>query len=385
MSILLHAPKPVLTIWFDFRKQAFRKTTPYRESMANTHLSLASVVLPHKAAHRLGPGSVRQSLYGQVNQTDTRQNPLLLLSHTVDGRNKQRTRFERPCASLSTSAPITETQNPATGSEQDWSTFCEKVSGEWEGATATFAADGQPQELPSQYVPKEFNDWDVTLYDWQSQCSMQPTATGIKCLLKRLMPTVGCEADAQSFHEEARHLMEINDTATQHVILANGSYTTVSSLNISDRTKLRVEHCLMTAEEKRIRVVQHVMTHETTDTWQLSTVELHHEYYDGPYNGGASLSGCGGGMSNFAELDKFDASQLQHHRAATSGSSYSLSEEGMLQPRQMPSRCYALTQSLYRPLMKMCECVRSCRFAFRSALSVLLAVIKTAGHDRQAL
>ncbi|KAL0023348.1 hypothetical protein WJX77_009747 [Trebouxia sp. C0004] len=173
---------------------------------------------------------------------------------------------------------------------------------------------------------------------------MQPQATGIKCLLKRLMPTVGCEADAQTFHEETRHLLESTDEATQHAILSNGSYTTASSLDLSDQTKLRLEHCLMTAEKKRIRLVQHVAAAGPSDPWQLSGVEVHHEYYDGPYNGGASLSGCGGGMSNFAELDKFGASQLQHDWTASSGSSYSVSEDRTVQLQHLPSRMSSCSQ-----------------------------------------
>ena len=48
-----------------------------------------------------------------------------------------------------------------------------------------------------QYVPQEFRDWEVRLVDWQTQCSMLATDKGVTYSLKRLMPTVGCEADAQ--------------------------------------------------------------------------------------------------------------------------------------------------------------------------------------------
>ena len=46
-------------------------------------------------------------------------------------------------------------------------------------------------------MPQEFRDWEVRLVDWQTQCSMLATAEGVTYSLKRLMPTVGCEADAQ--------------------------------------------------------------------------------------------------------------------------------------------------------------------------------------------
>lgn len=231
-------------------------------------------------------------------------------------------------------APVSNTTDTV------WNSFCEHAAGEWEGATATFSADGKPNELPSQYVPQEFNDWNVTLYDWQSQCSMQPQAAGIKCLLKRIMPTVGCEADAQSFNEEKRQLFESSEPLAegQQAILSNGSYTTASSLDISRETSIRFEHCLVTAEQRRVRVVQYVTAPSASDPWTLSSVEVHNEKYDAPYNGGASLSGCGGGMSNFAEGARLDSQQLQHAWQTKSGRCYSISEDGKLQLQDLPKR-----------------------------------------------
>ena len=47
-------------------------------------------------------------------------------------------------------------------------------------------------------------------------------------------------------------------------------------------------------------------------------------------------------MSNFAELDKFAASQLQHDWTASSGSSYSVLEDGTIQPQHLPPRCSSM-------------------------------------------
>ncbi|DBB07648.1 TPA: hypothetical protein ACH3X3_009083 [Trebouxia sp. C0006] len=311
--------------------------------MMSICFELANAPLLHqKPARSFRPCCARPGLENRTSSKREQKSPLCSAQTSNACLTKRGSPVLTAC--LSTQAHTADPQTTTASSEAEWSTFCDNVSGEWEGATATFTADGQPQELPSQYVPKEFRDWNVTLYDWQSQCSMQPQATGIKCLLKRLMPTVGCEADAQTFHEEARHLLESTDEATQHAIFSNGSYTTVSSLDLSDQTKLRLEHCLVTAEKKRIRLVQHVTAAGPSDPWQLSNVEVHHEYYDGPYNGGASLSGCGGGMSNFAELDKFAASQLQHDWTASSGSSYSVLEDGTIQPQHLPPRMSSCSQ-----------------------------------------
>lgn len=240
-------------------------------------------------------------------------------------------------ATITTDLPPAEVDSNA---DSVWDSFCEQVAGEWEGATATFSAGGKPHELPSQYVPQEFTDWNVTLYDWQSQCSMQPQAKGIKCLLKRLMPTVGCEADAQSFNEDRRQLFDSTAPMTEghQAVLSNGSYTTTSSLNLTSQTSLRFEHCLATAEQRRIRLVQHVTASSPSGPWKLSSVEVHNEKYDAPYNGGASLSGCGGGMSNFAESPKLDFQQLQQERQTKSGRCYNVSEDGKLQLQDLPHR-----------------------------------------------
>ncbi|KAL3139536.1 hypothetical protein ABBQ38_003859 [Trebouxia sp. C0009 RCD-2024] len=253
------------------------------------------------------------------------------------GLNDRRS-LKQPRAALTTDSHPAETHSKPGDSL--WDSFCEHAAGEWEGATATFAADGKPHELPSQYVPKEFTDWNVTLYDWQSQCSMQPQATGMKCLLKRLMPTVGCEADAQSFNEDKRKLFESTTPMTEdhQAVLSNGSYTTTSSLQLTSQTSIRFEHCLVTAEQRRVRLVQHVAASSASGAWTLSTVEVHNEKYDAPYNGGASLSGCGGGMSNFAESAKLDIQQLQQEWHTKSGRCYSVSEDGKLQLQDLPRR-----------------------------------------------
>ena len=170
---------------------------------------------------------------------------------------------------------------------------------------------------------------------------MQPQAEAVKCLLKRLMPTVGCEADAQSFNEEKRHLFASSTSLTDshQAVLDDGSYTAASSFELSSETSMRFEHCLVTSEGRRIRVVQHASAPSPAEPWQVSSIEVHNEKYDGPYNAGAELSGCGGGMSNFAESMKLDVSELQHQRQVQSGRSYSVSEDGSLQLQDLPQRC----------------------------------------------
>ena len=55
---------------------------------------------------------------------------------------------------------------------------------------------GQALELPEHYVPSAYREWDVHLYDWQTQCSVQALqgGEGLRVSLKRLMPSVGVRA-----------------------------------------------------------------------------------------------------------------------------------------------------------------------------------------------
>jgi hypothetical protein len=45
---------------------------------------------------------------------------------------------------------------------------CRAASGEWEGCSATFSAEGQPKELPPYYVPDAYREWGQQLFDWQA-------------------------------------------------------------------------------------------------------------------------------------------------------------------------------------------------------------------------
>lgn len=323
----MHALKPHQSaIWVNFAPVALQ----HNNSMECLTSTLASCVACDL------PGSLRKP-FTRYNRNTSATRTGQLPKHPAPfgvALNARRS-LKQPRAVFTTDSHPAEAHSKT---DSLWDSFCEHAAGEWEGATATFSADGTPHELPSQYVPQEFTDWNVTLYDWQSQCSMQPQATGIKCLLKRLMPTVGCEADAQSFNEDKRQLFESTTPMTEghQAVLSNGSYTTTSSLQLTNQTSLRFEHCLATAEQRRIRLVQHVTASSASGPWKLSTVEVHNEKYDAPYNGGASLSGCGGGMSNFAESAKLDIQQLQQERKITSSRCYNVSEDGKLQLQDLP-------------------------------------------------
>lgn len=62
----------------------------------------------------------------------------------------------RACArtTAASAVPSTETTTAPPAAAPRWEAFAERAAGEWDGVTATFSADGEPQPLPDYYVPQ---------------------------------------------------------------------------------------------------------------------------------------------------------------------------------------------------------------------------------------
>jgi hypothetical protein len=97
--------------------------------------------------------------------------------------------------------------------------------GEWEGTSTTFTPDGTPEQLPEHYVPQAFRDWAVELFDWQTQCSSLATDTSFQVTARKLMPIVGCEADAVAFNEDGLKLWDAEEGPALLPVLPSGSYS----------------------------------------------------------------------------------------------------------------------------------------------------------------
>ncbi|TQD73798.1 hypothetical protein C1H46_040675 [Malus baccata] len=67
---------------------------------------------------------------------------------------------------------------------------------------STFASDftreGCPIKLPENVVPAAYREWEVKVFDWQTQCPTLANPDGHTLLYEtiELLPAVGCEADA---------------------------------------------------------------------------------------------------------------------------------------------------------------------------------------------
>ncbi|KAF6253932.1 hypothetical protein COO60DRAFT_1666870 [Scenedesmus sp. NREL 46B-D3] len=230
------------------------------------------------------------------------------------------------------------------------------AAGEWEGITATFTPTGEPEQLPEHYVPGAFREWGVELWDWQSQCSSTTAVdTGgnrkLRSMVRRLMPTVGCEADAIAFTEEQSGSSSSSSSSSSDadgtaaadagvllVASADGSYSTgPATWPAADKkhpTQVQLEHCFVLPQQQqtgpqqqqqqqqqqprfRVKVVQNFKrAWGPAGGWRLTGIDLHREKYDGPYTGKRDLAGCGGGQSGIAQQPALQPQQLAGNWAA---------------------------------------------------------------------
>lgn len=191
-----------------------------------------------------------------------------------------------------------------------WKSFTDRVVGEWDGVCATFDADGEARELPEYYVPQAYRDWDVQLYDWQSQCSINSTDTGLMCVTRRMMPTVGCEADAIAFTEEVpEDLISGNSNA---FFSATGLATQSPGPPMKDETAFdcKAEHILTLGNDRRIRMVHLLKKMGPERQWRVQGIEVHVEKKDSEYHGRRELTGCGGGMDPFAKTEALSIDEV---------------------------------------------------------------------------
>ncbi|KAG2430547.1 hypothetical protein HXX76_010067 [Chlamydomonas incerta] len=208
------------------------------------------------------------------------------------------------CARAVQSPEAAVTAHPAQQSyDKVWSAFASKAQGEWEGITVTFEASGAAQPLPDRYVPGAYRDWGVELFDWQSQSSCTiPQGRSLRNIFKRLMPTVGCEADAIAFVEEAADVWQADGGSAVKPVTPDGGYLAAPAQLPAGGGKVKLEGCVAAPGGKsRLRAVLTLMQHWESKQWQVAFVDLSRETWYGEFNGGVELSGCAGGGRPFAK------------------------------------------------------------------------------------
>lgn len=195
-----------------------------------------------------------------------------------------------------------------------WSEFAGKVSGEWDGFGADFTTDGKPIELPESVVPEAYREWDVKVYDWQTQC---PTLADPQNLVLsyrsiKLLPTVGCEADAATIYStDEKNVRTTGSNVLAFAYQNTGCYVALWPVKENGAYKvLELEHCLIDPRDKesRVRVIQ--ILHLEDMKLKLQRIRVFCEQWYGPFRNGDQLGGCAIRDSAFASTASLNVSDV---------------------------------------------------------------------------
>lgn len=191
------------------------------------------------------------------------------------------------------------------------------MSGEWDGFGADFTEQGKPMELPESVVPEAYREWEVKVFDWQTQCPTlaHPSNFSLDYKLIRLLPTVGCEADAATRYSVDQRSITTSSCTAFAYHPTTGCYVAAWA---ASTLELELEHCLIDPRDKesRVRIIQ-VLRRGNDDSnptplplLELKTVKVFREQWYGPFRDGDQLGGCAIRDSAFASTPPLDASQI---------------------------------------------------------------------------
>ncbi|XP_058739755.1 uncharacterized protein LOC131611944 isoform X1 [Vicia villosa] len=196
-------------------------------------------------------------------------------------------------------------------STEAWSQFARRISGEWDGFGADFSNQGSTIELPEYVVPEAYREWEVKVFDWQTQCPTlaNPEDHVLEYRSVQLLPTVGCEADAATvYSSDERKVGGENSGVSTFAYQSSGSYVAVWK-NKDDLIEL--EYCLINPQdfESRVRIIQRIHVSNNTEM-KLQSVRVYREQWYGPFRNGDQLGGCAIRDSAFASTAPTIASDI---------------------------------------------------------------------------
>lgn len=197
---------------------------------------------------------------------------------------------------------------------KEWSEFAKNVSGEWDGYGADFSTEGKPFELPENVVPEAYREWEVKVFDWQTQCPTLAEADDfvVKYKLIKLLPTVGCEADAATRHSiDERNIGGSNSNVYAFAYQSSGCYVAVwPTKDLGTHRLMELEHCLVDPQnrESRVRVIQVVLVQDSKLV--LQSIKVFAEQWYGPFRNGEQLGGCAIRDSTFAATEALKSSEV---------------------------------------------------------------------------
>ncbi|KAF6155794.1 hypothetical protein GIB67_039125 [Kingdonia uniflora] len=195
-----------------------------------------------------------------------------------------------------------------------WETFSGNVSGEWDGHGADFTNEGKTIELPENVVPDAYREWEVRVFDWQTQCPTlaKPHEKILDYKLIKLLPTVGCEADAATRHSvDERSIGGSDNEVSAFAYHLSGCYVAVWPIKDNSAFRLfELEHCLVDPrnKESRVRIVQIVRV--DASVFSLQNIKVFREQWYGPFRNGEQLGGCAIRDAAFASTDAVKLSDV---------------------------------------------------------------------------
>ncbi|KAK7280072.1 hypothetical protein RJT34_25134 [Clitoria ternatea] len=194
---------------------------------------------------------------------------------------------------------------------ETWSQFATRVSGEWDGFGADFSTEGKAIELPESVVPEAYREWEVKVFDWQTQCPTlaEPEEHVLKYKSIQLLPTVGCEADAATrYSVDERNVGGGNSGVTAFAYQSSGSYVAVWQ---KKDNLLELEHCLINPQdfESRVRIIQLIHVSNSREM-VLQSIRVFREQWYGPFRNGEQLGGCAIRDSAFASTAPMSVSDV---------------------------------------------------------------------------
>ncbi|MED6171144.1 hypothetical protein PIB30_038050 [Stylosanthes scabra] len=178
---------------------------------------------------------------------------------------------------------------------QVWSQFAERVSGEWNGFGADFSNQGKPIELPQFVVPQAYQDWQVQLFDWHTQCPTlaHPHTHVLQYNSIQLYPTTGCDSATRYSTNERK----VGGTGTNTGLAAfayesSGSYVAVWK---KKDNLLELEYCLVSPQnyQSRVRIIQLInVLDNAVAKMKLRIIRIFLEHWYGPFRNGDQIEAC---------------------------------------------------------------------------------------------
>lgn len=192
-----------------------------------------------------------------------------------------------------------------------WSQFARRISGEWDGFGADFSNQGRVIELPESVVPEAYREWEVKVFDWQTQCPTlaDPEDHVLEYRSVQLLPTVGCEADAATvYSSDERKVGGESSGFTAFAYQSSGSYVAVWQ---KKNDIIELEYCLINPQdfESRVRFIQRIRVLNNTEM-ELQGIRVFREQWYGPFRNGDQLGGCAIRDSAFASTAPLIASDI---------------------------------------------------------------------------